>query len=277
VTTIRRTSLLCVAILLAAATAAADTVITAEEVFPCSVVAVDTNFVRIKLPQGGIRVLYTRDIYEIRLSDSSRVAEQAAQPLKARVTYDSGQPIPVPAVRALEMPPLRKNLSRHPAEHAGALDTMCLVTRPVELMAKCGEMEILLRKRERNDTSIVNLLREVRNEQTALRGIWPNLRAYLLSGACGVLGMAGGTWLGSAVDQPQFALSNGPVYSIDDGACNPTCEPGGLCIGCIVGGVVGSMLGAGVDSLLREDALKKHRSRVNDLVRRFNRVVVEAP
>ena len=101
---IRRKFVLGLAVLLAAATAAADTVITAKEVISCSVVSADTNFVRLKLPRGGIRMLNTRDIHEIRLSDSSRVAELAAQLPGLEVTPDSAQPAPPPSVPASSLP-----------------------------------------------------------------------------------------------------------------------------------------------------------------------------
>ncbi len=79
------------AVLLAATPAAADTVVTAEEVIPCSVESADASFLGLKLPQGGFRVMYTRDIYELRLSDSSRVAELATRLPQLRIILDSGQ------------------------------------------------------------------------------------------------------------------------------------------------------------------------------------------
>jgi hypothetical protein len=68
------------------------------------VVSADANFVRLKLPQGGIRMLYTRDVQEIHLADSSRVAELAAQLPSLKVTPDSARPAPPPSVPASSLP-----------------------------------------------------------------------------------------------------------------------------------------------------------------------------
>src|SRR5512138_459463 len=87
------------AALLAAVPAAADTVVTATEVIPCSVQSADSNYVRMKLPSGGIRVLYTRDVYEVRLADSVGLAVLAAR-LTDIVRFDSGQAVPAPAERS---------------------------------------------------------------------------------------------------------------------------------------------------------------------------------
>ena len=95
---IQRKIILVLAVLLTVVPAVADTVITVREVISCSVVSVDSNFVRTKLPQGGIRMLLTREVYEIRLPDSARAAGLAAQ-FPMIVKLDSGQVIPPPAVR----------------------------------------------------------------------------------------------------------------------------------------------------------------------------------
>jgi hypothetical protein len=170
-TAISRKSVLGLALLLTAATAVADTVITAREVISCRVVSADTNFVRLKLPTGGIRMFCTDDVYEIRLSDSSRVAAQSTRLPQLRVVLVAGQPVPAPAARARQTLPLREDLSRCPTVRAGFLDTLSPATTPENLMAMCREMGILLRKCERNDTAAVSLLREVGNEQAALGGI----------------------------------------------------------------------------------------------------------
>jgi hypothetical protein len=118
------------AVLLAAATVAADVVITAEEVIPCSVVTCDTSFTRLTLPTGGSRMLNTRDALEIRLSDSSRVAELSTRLPQLRVVLDSGQPVPAPAIRTGEMPAPQGSLIRGPAGHTVILDTLQPATTP---------------------------------------------------------------------------------------------------------------------------------------------------
>jgi hypothetical protein len=282
VTAVRRTSALGLAVLLAAATAAADIIITTDEVIPCwDVGPTGSDSVCFMLPRLERRTVSALDIYEIRLADSGRVVALSSRLPQLRVVLDSGQPIPAPAARTREMPPLRENLNRPHVEHPESLDTVCPATTPEKMMAKYVEMDILLRKRERNDTAVVNLLREVHNEQAALRGIWPDLRTHLLCGACGTLGMAGGTWLGWTADPPQLVdPSCGTAPGTGSTECwfDPgTCVTGAAPVGCFVGSIFGSALGAGVGRLLRDDALRRHRNCVNDLVRRANRAIAAAP
>ncbi len=138
-------------------------------------------------------------------------------------------------------------------------------------------MDTLLRNHERNDTAVVNLLHDVRDEQAALRGIWPGERTRLLSGAGGILGMAAGTWLGWTKGPPQCAPPL-PYFVLNTetpvcGYTPATCVIGTAPVGCIVGSAIGYALGAGIGAGLREQALKEHRNRVNELVRRVNRSV----
>jgi hypothetical protein len=274
---VRWKSVLVLAVLLAAATAVADPVITAKEVISCRVVSADTNFVRLKLPTDGIRMLYTHDVYEIRLSDSSRVAALSTRLPQLRVVPDAGQPVPAPAVRAREPLPLREDLTRCPTVRAGFLDTLFPATTPENMMAMCREMDILLRKYERNDTAAVSLLREVGNEQAALGGIWPDERTRLLPGAGGILGMAAGTWLGWTKGPPRCAPPLPyVVLGTEMPACGytpATCVIGAAPVGCLVGSVLGYALGAGIGASLREGSLKGHRNRVNELVHRVNHVI----
>ena len=279
---IRRTSVLGLVVLLAAATAAADTVITAEEVIPCwDVRPAGCDSICFTLPRLELRTLSTLDVYEVRLADSGRVAELSARLPQLRVVLDAGQPVPAPAVRAREMLPLREGVRRRPAGHAGVLDTLCLPTTPEKMVARCWEMDTLLRKYERYDTAVASLLREVRNEQTALRGIWRDVRTPLLSVALGVSGMVAGTWLGWAEGPPQCApplpYAAPGTGSTECGYTPGTCVIGTAPVGCLVGSVFGYVLGAGVGRYLRVASLKVHRNRVNELVRRVNRAVAEAP
>jgi len=239
VTAIRRTSVLGLALLLAVATAAADTVITAQEVISCWVVSADTNLVRLKLPEGGIRMLYTRDVYEIRLSDSSRVAELTAQLPQVRITLD-------------------------PARHAGALDTLSRNASPTEMAARCREMETSLLDCGRSNEAVVGLLREVRREEAELRGIWPQETNCLVSGPItGLLVGLVGALIGEAIaptTETEFCLS-----------------PGGGFVGCPVGCAVGFVTGVAVSKWRRVSLIAEHRVRLNDLVRRVNRAIASPP
>ena len=103
-TAMRRLSVLVPAVLLAAATAAADVVITADEVIHCwDVRPAGSDSVCFMLPRLELRTLSTLDIYEIRLTGPGRVAALSSQLPQVRVVLDSGQPIPAPAARARQM------------------------------------------------------------------------------------------------------------------------------------------------------------------------------
>ncbi len=100
---VRHTSVIGLALLLAAATAAADTVVTANEVINCLVVWSDTNFTRLKLPNGSVRMLYTRDIRELRLSDPNRVIDPPPRPPPVTPSPDSARLVPPPSVAANDL------------------------------------------------------------------------------------------------------------------------------------------------------------------------------
>ena len=286
-TAIRSMSRLGLAVLLAAATAAADVVITADKVVHCSKVEpAGSDSVRFTLPGLEQRTLSTSSIYEVRLADSSRVAELSAQLPHLRVRLDSGQPAKPPVGRArwemmeLVVDGVSWAGAPDPPMRAHVLDTLCLPTTPEKMMAKCREMDTLLRNYERNDTTVVSLLREVRNEQAVLRGVWPGERTRLFSGAGGILGMAVGTWRGWIKGPPRCAP---PCWYFVPFPGTPTCGStpavcviGAAPVGCVVGGVLGYVLGACTGAWLREEALKEHRNRVNGLVRRVNRAVASA-
>jgi hypothetical protein len=237
-TAIRHTSVLGLAMLLAATTAVADTVITAQEVIFCRVVSADTNFVRLKLPEGGIRMLYTRDVHEIRLSDSDRVADLAAQLPQVRITLA-------------------------PARHAGALDTLSRNASPTEMAARCREIEASLLDCGRSNDTVFDLLCEVDREQEALRRIWPQAASYLASGPCagGLFGAVGGA-IGDA------------IYPEDPMAF---CQPGGGIVGYPVGCIIGYPVGVVIGKWRRASLIARHRDRVIDLVRRSNRATASPP
>jgi hypothetical protein len=285
-TAVRWKLALALAALLVAATAAADVVITADKVIVCSEVEpAGSDSISFTLPGLEQRTLPTSSIYEVRLAESSRVAELSARLPQLRVALDTGQPAKPPVGRARwEMEPVVAGISwagaTGPPLRAEVLDTLCLPTTPEKMMAVCGEMDALLREYERNDTAVVSLLHDVRNEQAVLRGIWPSERTRLFSGAGGILGMAAGTWLGWTKGPPRCAP---PVCYVVPAADMPacgytpaTCVIGAAPVGCVAGGVLGYVLGACTGAWLREEALKEHRNRVNELVRRVNRAVASA-
>jgi hypothetical protein len=198
-TATHRTLVLGLAVLLAAAMAVADTVITAEEVISCRwVESAGPDSIRFTPPGLRTGVLSTRDICEIRLSDSSRVAELAAQLPGVRVILDSGQPIPPPAVRAEQLRQERAHEARAEdlPEYAVVVETLAHNASPAKMAARCRDMDAVLRECGRGDDTVVELLREIDREEAALRRIWPEAGTYLLSGTCcGLLGMTAGTAL----------------------------------------------------------------------------------
>jgi hypothetical protein len=260
VTSRGRTSLLCVAILLAAATAAADTVITAEEVFPCSVVAVDTNFVRIKLPQGGIRVFDTHDVVELRLSDSSRVAHPL-QPSQMPPAQDSATPIPPMSAPEDSLPSL-----------ATVTDSLLRGVSSETMTEKCRELNSVLRRCGRSDTAIISLLSDVRNEEAALLGIWPQWRRILCAEAIGVPVGCAGFLIGQAVKPMDGYLEYGP-----GGPGDFVMDCGGGPVGLLLGSLVGAIGGQIASNAWRAALVAQHRGRVNSLVRRVNDAVLGAP
>jgi hypothetical protein len=242
-TAIRWKSVLGLAVLLAAATAAADTVVTAAEVISCRVVSADTNFVHLKLPQGGIRMLSTRDVREIRLSDSSRVAELAARLPGARVTW-----------------------------HADVLDTLARNASPAEMAGRCRDMDAALRECGRSNRTAARLLREVNREAVELAKTPPKSASYLWGIACcGLLG--GSIAVVGGVEFPQRFPLVGQETSwkiLRDVGC-------GVLAGTGVGIIPSLLCGPTVGEAMRTSEIRRHRARVNDLVRRVNRVIATVP
>jgi hypothetical protein len=238
--------LLGVAVLLAAATAAPDTVITVREVIPCSVVAVDTNFVRLRLPQGGIRVFDTHDVLELRLSDPSRFPDLATQLPRVEV-------VPASALPPQPSPASDSSLLYRP----GVMDTLPRRASPAAMAAKCREMEAVLRGCGLTNDTVFELFHEVDREQAALRSIWPQVAVHsLFVPTAGLLGWSIGTLF-------SFVFSSNP--------CEPS--PVGPTVGCIAGSLAGAALG----TWRSMDLIARHRDRVNHLVRRVNLAVAEAP
>jgi hypothetical protein len=281
-TVMRRTSVLGLALLLAATPAAADTVVTTKEVISCSVVSADADSIRFNLtrPRGRAlsgreayeltwrrrKMLSTRDVYEIRLSDSSRVAELAAQLPGVRVILDSGQPVPPPAVRAREM--TRLQLDRAPEArasgvpgHARGMDTLPPNASPAEMAVRCRYMDAWLRGCGRRDGTVVELLCEVDSEQEAIREIRPRVGTCLVYGGCGSLpGMVVGMFVGSALG----AAGNGDLQSAGIGVA---------AAGCAAGGALGFITGVAIRVVSQKILLVGHRRHVNDLIHRVNRAV----
>jgi hypothetical protein len=264
----RRTLVLGLAVLLAAATAAADTVITADEIIACSVESADASFLSLKLPQEGLRILYTRDIFEVRLSDSSRVAGLAAQLPEVRVALDTGQPVPPREDRAREMLRLRLERTREARAkglpgYPDVVDTLPLRTSPSEMAARCRDMDVVLCECGRSDRTVAGLQRETRSEQAALHRLGLMAVTTCLAGTLG--GVPGGL-IGIAIG----VASTIPAQSGAE-------EGGGAMLGCGVGGAVGAAVGVTIDIVHNRGILARHRNLVNDLVRRVNRAVVTAP
>lgn len=263
----RRLSVLGLAVLLAAAAADADTVVTAQEVVSCSVESATNDSVRLKLTQGGITVLSGRDVYAIRLSDSSRVAELAAELPQLRITVDSGQSVPPPAVRTREMTQLRLDRARAARAkglpwYADVIDTLTRGASPDEMAERCLDMGSALLGFGSNNEAAFVLVREVTHEQDALRGIWPQTATYLISGAGGALpGLNVGAIIGSVIQPPAGEADwyGGSIY--------------GACIGC----AAGSAMGVAIGTRVRAGIVARHRDRVNDLIRRVNRAIASPP
>jgi hypothetical protein len=274
-TAIRRTLVLGLAVLLAGATAAADTVTTGREVISCWVESASADSVLLRLPRGDMRILNTRDVHEIRLSDSRRVAELAVQLPHVRVTLDSGQSVLPPAVRAREMTRLRLDRTREALPnglpwYAGGMDTLALNPSQVEMAARCLDMYDALRECGRLDDSVVELLHAVLREEAALRRIWPQATGRLVSGGCaGLLAMSIGALVGASLG------FEGGVYGYATTDWDPFVK--GCAAGSAVGCAAGSVIGTAVYAAHRRSLIARHRDRVNDLVRRVNRAVAFQP
>ena len=288
-TAIRRVSAPGLALLLAAATAAADTVITIDEVVGCSVTSADADSVRIRLTRpsrrprstrdayeishaaGRSRTIPTADIYEIRLSNPSRFTELSTRLPQLRVILDSGQAIPPLAVRVREICLRLDGTGEVRAEGLfWPVDTLARNSSPAEMGTRCRDMGARLRWCRRSDNPIVELLFEVNGEEKALRGVWPGAGTSCLSGALGwVLGVPTGAVIGFAVDPHMRTW-----YSARGSGEYPSA---GLLWGCAAGCVGGPVIGAAIGAAHRRALLAGHRSRINDLVRRVNRAVGTAP
>jgi hypothetical protein len=277
------------AALLTASPAVADTVVTAEEVISCSVVSASADSVRLTLAQGKSRTLPTRDVYEVRLSDTARVAELAVLVPRAKVVLDSGQPVPPPEVRAREVMRLRLDRARESrAEslpgHADVVDTLARNAAPAVMAARCREMDAVLRECGRSDDTVFYLLREINREQEAIRGIWARWRTGLCLAGGGVPGGTGGGCIGFSVGEdirPTEAYTDcmiGPESHFPS-HCDLVVGGGpvGFLVGFAAGYVGGSLAGAAVGSGWRAALVANHRGRVNDLVRRVNRAVASPP
>ncbi len=286
-TAMRRTLLLGLVVLLAATPAAADIVITADEVIYCSVESADADSVRLKRTRPQRRalsgheayaltwrqrkVLSTSAIYEIRLSDSNRVAELATRLPQVRVTLDSGQSVPAPAVRIREMTGLRLDRARESRAkglpgQADVVDTLVRNASPAEMVARCRDMGVVLRECGWSDQVTAGLLREIDDESTALRMVWQANASCFVTGALyGLGGCLTGGLVGQAID-PMVWFNLDMSY----GGCGPIY---GLPIGCVVGSAIGASLG--MQRL--KSIIGSHRVRVNDLVRRVNRALSSAP
>ena len=257
-TAICRKSVFGLALLLAAALAAADTVITAEEVIPCSVVSADTNFVRLRLPDGGIRMLETHNVREIRLSDPSRVAAVAAELGHLEATPDSGRHAPLPDVCAEQE--RRRSVLDDLAEDLRAgrgMDTLPRSTTRAAMVAWCRELRTALLDCSPRDDAVARLSGDVDREAAELRTVPPV--------ACSRGCAAFGGLLGAAVGA-------GIVYAMDPTYGSPFSDAG-VQLGFYTGGFLGVLTGYGGSEILRNRILAHHRKKVNDLVRRFNRIV----
>jgi len=269
------------ATLLAAATAGADTVIAAREVLSCSVESTSADSVRLALKRRQHRTLSAWDVYEIRVSDSSRIAGLTTHLPQTKVVLDSGQSVPSPEVRIIEAMRLRLDRAREAPEQdilwpADAVDTLTLGSSPAKMTTRCLEMNALLRHCGRSDDTIEYMIREV-NREAAELGALGSSKATCVSVMCGgLIGGAGGSVIG---------WSQGPSVGGEPGtsegglqfACN-TYESAlyGLA-GCGVGLVAGSLVGLAIDHGLRESRIEGHRDRVNNLVRRVNRAITQQP
>ena len=260
------------AALLTATPVAADTVITAEEVVACSVVWSDTNFTRLKLPNGSVRMLYTRDIRELRLSDPSRTIAPPPRPPQVAPSPDSARPVPAPVVPA-DLPC-----------HAGVVDTLARGASPDAMAAKCREMDAALRGCGRNATTVFDLLRQVNNEQEALRRIWPQVGPAFCIAGCISLSAVGGGCAGFGVGEdirPTEVYSDCIIGPESDFPTN--CDvvwgggPVGAIVGLVAGSLAGSLGGAAIGAGWRAVLFNRHRGQVNALIRKVSMVTTPAP
>jgi hypothetical protein len=276
-TAIRWKFVLGLAALLAATPGSADTVITAQEVISCLVVSASADSVRLMLTQGGSRTLATWDVYEVRLSDTVRVAELAVLLPRAQVMLDSGQPLPPPEVRTRAAMRLRLDRARESRVEGlpgqtDVVDTLARNASPDAMAARCRDMDAVLRECGRSDDTVFCLLREVSREQEAIRGIWPLWRKVLCVECGAVPSALTGLWIGEAINPTE---AWGPSCVGPDAGQPSNCEIvwGGGPVGCLVGFVAGYVAGTAAGAVWRASLIASHRNRVNDLIRRVNRVI----
>jgi hypothetical protein len=144
----------------------------------------------------------------------------------------------------------------------GVIDTLPLRTEPVEMTARCRDMETALRDCGRNDRAVAALQRNVRHEKEELRAILPPLATPIIHGPClGLLLGVVGFWAGNTI-YPKVLTS---------GASWPVGCPVGAVVGCPVGCAVGYLGGVAISKWRRVGLITEHRAAVNSLVRRANR------
>jgi hypothetical protein len=259
---IRGKLVLGLAVLLAAGTAAADTVITAREVLSCSVETVDADSARLRLKKGKRRSLPAWDVYEVRLSDPNRVAELAALLPRAEVLPDYRQSIPAPEVRIREAMRLRLDRARARGlpEDTAVLDTLTIGASPDDMTSRCREMGAVLSVCGQSDRDIARLQSEINREAEELNKIPLKATPYTCGiTCCGLMGGAVGAVLGGVA-------AGGLAGAIP-----------GLLAGVAVGTIPGSAIGSSVGGRTRSTEVERHRGRVNQLIRGVNRVAASAP
>ena len=147
------------------------------------------------------------------------------------------------------------------------MDTLVGAVSPAGMAMKCREMNEALSESGRDDRTVAGLVREVNREREALRTL------RLMPVKTCLSAMAGGS-LGGLL----CALIGIPVgLRIWAGGPNDNLLILVPVVGCGVGGTIGSAIGVAVDVADNKHILAKHRSLVNDLVRRVNRAVGTAP
>jgi len=273
---VSRTSVLGLAVLLAAATAAADVVITANEVIHCwDVRPAGSDSVCFTLPRLELRTLSTFDIYEVRLTDSSRAAKLSTRLPLLKITLDSGQPVPPPAVRAeqLQQERVREARVSGVSGYAGGIDALPPSASQAEMATRCRDLNAALLQCDRDDDTVVQLLRDVNVEAEALR-LAPRQPAMYLYPPCGcLLGMAIGTLIGWVTAPPTV---NDP-YNVFFSDSTLIVDASGCCFGGAAGGTAGLVTGVTLGMESHEGRLDGHRSRVYELIRRVNRAVGTTP
>ena len=149
----------------------------------------------------------------------------------------------------------------------GIMDTLVGAVSPAGMAMKCREMNEALSESGRDDRTVAGLVREVNREREALRTL------RLMPVKTCLSAMAGGS-LGGLL----CALIGIPVgLRIWAGGPNDNLLVLVPMVGCGVGGTIGAAIGVATDVADNRRILARHRSLINDLVRRVNRAVVAAP